>query len=229
MTDATVESNAGRDATGDARSYDAWFDSPWGRYAWAEESRLLHAALEGSGGRRGLDVGCGTGRSSALLREHASYVVGIDPDPGMLGLGRAHVDAAILATGERLPFSDHAFETTVAVTVLEFVRTPAEVVADMVRVTRSPGRIVIGALNPRSPWGLWHRRELHTGPWRTARFLTGQDLARLGRAHGRVTLDQGLHAPGRLPGLARWGPAVERVGRRLRVPGAFCVLTIERR
>lgn len=229
MTDATVESNAGRDATADARSYDAWFDSPWGRYAWAEESRLLHAALEGSGGRRGLDVGCGTGRSSAVLREHAAYVAGIDLDAGMLGLGQTQVDSAILAEGERLPFSEHAFDTTIAVTVLEFVRKPAEVVAEMVRVTRSPGRIIIGALNPRSPWGLWHRRELHTGPWRGARFLAGEDLVRLGRAHGLVSLDQGLRAPGRLPGLARWGPAAERVGRRLRIPGAFRVLTIERR
>lgn len=218
-----------RDETGDARRYDTWFESPWGRYAWAVESRLLRAALDGSGGRLVLDVGCGTGRSSALLGDPGSHVVGIDPDADMLGLARARVDSAILAEGERLPFREHAFGTTVAVTVLEFVREPAEVLAEMVRVTRSPGRIIIGALNPRSPWGFWHRRELQAGPWRTARFLSGRDLVQLGRAHGTVALDEGLRAPGWLPGLVRWGPVAERFGRRLRIPGAFRVLTIERR
>jgi SAM-dependent methyltransferase len=226
---AMVDPDPDRDETGDARRYDAWFESPWGRYAWAVESRLLSAALDGSDGRLVLDVGCGTGRSSALLRSAGAHVVGIDPDVGMLGLARARVDSAILAEGERLPFREHAFDTTVAMTVLEFVPDPAEVLAEMARVTRSPGTVVVGALNPRSAWGLWHRRELRAGPWRTARFLSGRDLVRLGRAQGTVSLDQGLHAPGWLPGLARWGPAAERLGRRLRVPGAFRVLTIERR
>jgi SAM-dependent methyltransferase len=176
-----------------------------------------------------LDVGCGTGRSSTLLGGAGAHVVGIDPDAGMLGLARARVGSAIRAEGERLPFRDRVFDTTVAVTVLEFVRQPAEVLAEMARVTRSPGRIVVGALNPRSAWGLWHRRELRSGPWAGARFLSGRDLVRLGRVHGTVALEEGLHAPGRLPGLERWGPVAERWGRRVRVPGAFRVLTIERR
>lgn len=225
--DASVDLDAGRDAAADARSYDSWFESPWGRYAWAVESGLLHGALEDVAGRLLLDVGCGTGRSSAVLSGHGAYVVGIDPDAGMLGLAGARVDSAILGAGERLPFRDHAFDAAVAMTVLEFVRDPAEVVAEMARVTRSPGKIVIGALNPRSPWGVWHRRELRSGPWRAARFVSGEDLVRLGRAHGTVSLHQGLRAPGWLPGLAHWGSVAERLGRRLLVPGAFRLLTIE--
>jgi hypothetical protein len=64
------------------RRYDAWFESPWGRYAWAVESRLVHAALEGSVGRLVLDVDCGTGRSSALLRSP-----GVRPRQDRLGRG----------------------------------------------------------------------------------------------------------------------------------------------
>ncbi|HEX6423982.1 MAG TPA: class I SAM-dependent methyltransferase [Acidimicrobiales bacterium] len=224
-----ADRDAERAWTGDAQGYDAWFESPWGRYAWGVESRLLRAALAGAGHGRVLDVGCGTGRSSAVLRGPGTHIVGLDPDPGMLGLALARVDAAILAEGERLPFRDRVFDAAVAVTVLEFVREPAEVLAEMARVTRSPGRILVGALNPRSPWGAWHRRELQSEPWRTARFLSGRDLVRLGAAHGRVSLAEGLHAPGRLRGLERWGPAAEGLARRLRVPGAFRVLTIERR
>lgn len=226
---ATADPDAEREWTSDAEGYDAWFESPWGRYAWGVESWLVRAALEGAHGDRALDVGCGTGRSSAMLRSPGTHVVGIDPNPGMLGLALARVDAALLAEGERLPFRDRVFDAAVAVAVLEFVREPAEVLAEMARVTRSPGRIVVGALNPRSAWGLWHRRELRSGPWAGARFVSGRDLVRLGRVHGTVALEEGLHAPGRLPGLERWGPVAERWGRRLRVPGAFRVLTIERR
>lgn len=232
---ATAGARGGPDAErrwrADAEGYDGWFGSPWGRYAWTEEGRLVLAALAGASRGRLLDVGCGTGRSSALLRAPGTQVVGVDPDAGMLALahGRGRVDVALLAEGERLPFRDRVFDATVAVTVLEFVREPAEVVAEMARVTRSRGRVVVGALNPRSPWGMWHRGELRSGPWAAARFLSGPDLVGLGRPHGTVSLDEGLHAPGQLPGLRWWGPAGERLARRLRVPGAFRVLTIERR
>ena len=223
----TPDPGAERAWTGDAESYDAWFESPWGRYAWGVESRLVRASLEGVRSERMLDVGCGTGRSSSLLGAPGAFVVGIDPDAGMLELARDRVGSAIRAEGVRLPFPDRVFDAAVAVTVLEFVRDPAAVLAEMARVTRSPGRIVVGALNPRSAWGVWHRRELRSGPWTRARLLSARDLVRLGCVHGTVSLEEGLRAPGRLPGLDRWGPVAERWGRRLRVPGAFRVLTIE--
>lgn len=226
---AGAQGHADRAWRAGAAAYDTWFTSPWGRYAWEQESRLVRAGLAGLHRGRVLDVGCGTGRSSALVRDLGDPVLGIDPDPGMLEVARPRLDAALLAEGEHLPFRDRVFEAAVAVTVLEFARDPAEVVAEMARVTRPGGRIVVGALDPRSPWGAWHRRELQSPPWQTARFLSGRDLARLGAPHGKVTLTEGLHAPGRLPGLDRWGPAVERLAGHLRVPGAFRVLAIERR
>lgn len=226
---AGARGHAERAWRADAAAYDTWFTSPWGRYAWEQESRVVRAGLAGLQRGRVLDVGCGTGRSSALLRDLGHRVMGIDPDPGMLDLARSRLDAALLAEGEHLPFRDGVFDAAVAVTVLEFARDPGEVVAEMARVTRPGGRVVVGALDPRSPWGMWHRRELQADPWRTARFLSARDLARLGAPHGTVSLTVGLHAPGRLPGLDRWGPAVERLAGRLRVPGAFRVLAIERR
>lgn len=218
----------GGDEERKAERYDAWFDTPWGRYAWALETALVGERLGGVAGRLALDVGCGTGRSGAVVRSLGARVVGVDPDAAMLAAARGRVDAAVLAVGEHLPFPDRAFDATVAVTVLEFVPDPAEVLAEMARVTRSPGTIVVGALNPRSAWGLWHRRELRGPPWTAARFLTGAALTRLGTPHGVVSLHETLAAPGMLPGLARWGPRAERLAGRVRVPGAFRVVTIER-
>lgn len=220
----------GGDEAGKAERYDAWFDTPWGRYAWALESELVSERLGRVADRLVLDVGCGTGQSGAVARELGAHVVGLDPDPAMLAAAHRHrrVDAPVLAVGERLPFRDRAVDATIAVTVLEFVHDPVAVLAEMARVTRSPGTIVVGALNPHSAWALWHRRELRGPPWTDARFLTGAALTRLAAPHGTVTVDETLHAPGMLPGLARWGPRAERLARRARVPGAFRVVTIER-
>jgi SAM-dependent methyltransferase len=69
----------------DAVDFDAWFDTPWGRLAFAVASAaLLHAAGD-LAGNRVLDAGCGTGRFSAALDDQHSAVVGVDPDPKELG------------------------------------------------------------------------------------------------------------------------------------------------
>ena len=191
-----------------------------GRQHW-----LARAGLR----RRVLDVGCGTGRAGAAVHAVGAYVVGVDPDPAMLSIAQARVDVTVVARGERLPFRDGCFDAVLAVAVLEFVADPAGVLGEMARVTRSSGTVVVGVLNPRSAWGLWHRRRRRAGMWPDARFVATGDLARICRAHGAVSVEETLRAPGRLPGLGVWGPTVERLGRRLGLPGAFRVVTIDRR
>lgn len=208
-----------------ARRYDAWFVSPWGSYAWAVESRLVRDGIGDVAGRRVLDVGCGTGRAGALLHALGACVVGADPDPARIAIARARVDAAVVAAGERLPFPDRCFDAALAVAVLEFASDPARVLGEMARVTR--GAIVVGVLNPASLWGELHRRR--SPAWRGARLVGARDLVRLCSPYGVVSVAEGLRAPGPLPGLAAWGPAWERLGRALRLPGAFRVARIERR
>jgi SAM-dependent methyltransferase len=123
-----------------------------------------------------------------------------------------------------------AFQVAVAVAVLEFVADPALAVAELSRVVRPGGRVVIGALNPRSPWGVARRRELREPPWNTARFLCRHELRELARPYGRGTVRGVLFARGPLPRLTPAGTA-DRAARSPSVPstGAFQVLTIDRR
>ncbi|HET6949115.1 MAG TPA: methyltransferase domain-containing protein [Acidimicrobiales bacterium] len=215
--------------TGDAGDYDAWFDTPWGRHAFAVEAATVRDACGDLAGRRVLDAGCGTGRFSATLAGDHTPVVGIDPDPAMLGPARARVTGGCArAVVEHLPFPDGAFDLSLAVTVLEFVADPAAALAELARVTRDGGRIVVGALNPRSPWGLANRRARRAGVWCHARFLGRSELRALGSRHGRTRLHGALHAPGALPGLARLGPPIEAAGRAVPPCGAFQVLTIDK-
>lgn len=129
---------------------------------------------------------------------------------------------------ERLPFPDQVFDLTVGVTVLEFVADPDAALAELARVTRRGGRIVIGALNPHSPWGLANRRRLAGGPWRRARFLEPKALRALGSRFGRTSLHAALYAPDWFPGIRGWGPVLETIGGVAPRWGAFQVLAIDK-
>jgi SAM-dependent methyltransferase len=60
---------------------------------------------------RALDVGCGTGLSTAPLMDAAAFVVGVDPSEAMLRLARERVRSAfVLGDGNRLPFQDDSFQ-----------------------------------------------------------------------------------------------------------------------
>lgn len=214
---------------GDAADYDAWFDVPWGRHAFSVEAAAVLRAAGELDGRRVLDAGCGTGRFTAALADQTAAAIAVDPDPDMLRLARARTTGGcIRSAAEYLPFPDDSFDLTLAVTVLEFVADPSAAVAELARVTRGGGRIIIGALNPHSPWGLANRRRLRAGVWCHARFLDRSELRSLGAPHGRTSLRGALYAPGDFPGLSRLGPLLELLGRAAPAWGAFQVLVIDK-
>lgn len=214
---------------GEAVAHDRWFESTWGRYAFDVERAALDRAIGLLDGRSVLDVGCGTGRFTAAMEQRAGSVTGTDLDAAMLAVAARRVRAPLLlADAQRLPFGNATFDVTVAVTLCEFAADPQVTIGELGRVTRPGGRIAIGALNPLSPWGAARHRRLRRPPWQTARFVTGRELAALGRPVGRVTLQAALFAPGALPGLGQIGPLLEGIGRACPMFGAFQVLVIDK-
>jgi SAM-dependent methyltransferase len=212
-----------------AADYDAWFDKAWGRHAFAVESRALLRGAGAIAGARMLDAGCGPGRFAVAASNAGAEVVGVDPAPDMLTVASPRLRRRCArAVVERLPFPDETFDLTLGVTVLEFVADADVAAAELARVTRVGGRIVLGALNPHSPWGLANRRRLRDGVWCHARFLEPDALRALGEPYGRVALHGVLHAPGAFPGLALVGPILETVGRAAPRWGAFQVLVIDK-
>lgn len=232
MTTTAPVPDAALDAplwTGDAVDYDAWFDEPWGRYAFTVESAALLRAAGPISGSRVLDAGCGPGRFAAAFRRAGADVIGIEPAPDMLSLAAPRLGGRCArAVVERLPFPDETFDLTLGVTLLEFVADPDDAVAELARVTRAGGRIVIGALNPHSPWGLANRRRLRDGVWCRARFLAPDALRALGERYGRATLRGALHVPGVFPALGLFGPMLWAIGRVAPRWGAFQVLAIRK-
>ncbi len=144
--------------TSDVARYEAWYRTPWGRYAEAEELRLLIEMARPRRGVTALEVGCGTARMLLRMLGKEVDARGIEPAPGMREFAHARLDCAgyrcdrlIAATAEGLPFNDRTFDLVYAITVLEFVKDVERALDEMARVCRD--RLFIGALNARSIYG----------------------------------------------------------------------------
>lgn len=213
-----------------AATYDRWFDSRWGRYSFdLESSVVLEAVGHLSSDVRVLDVGCGTGRLTTRLEASGATVVDLDLNPAMLDIASARTRGRlVLGDARSIPFGDATFDRVVAVTLCEFTDDRGAVFAELARVTRPGGRIVVGALNPRSPWGLRWRRRLRRAPWLGVHFLSRPRLLALSRPFGHVSIRGALYAPGAFAGLETLGPIFERLGRLVPAVGAFQVVTIQR-
>ncbi len=106
--------------------------------------RTLLAPLEGD--ERALDVGCGTGALAYALAPLVGEVVGVDADEASLEAAREHAPPGctfVLGDAEALPFPFGDFDLVGCLRVLHHVRRPELVVAELARVTRPGGRILL--------------------------------------------------------------------------------------
>lgn len=156
-----------------------------------------------------LDVGTGEGEIVASCLARGADAVGVEPDPDAVAVARAVVSAEghdperiVEGAGERLPFADASFDAVVCHNVLEHVDDVDATVAELVRVARSGGLLLVSVPNPlfpyeghyRVPWPplaprwlarLWLRR-LGRDPTyflTSVRYVTPWRLARLWRRH----------------------------------------------
>jgi malonyl-CoA O-methyltransferase len=119
----------------------------------ALESRLFPELLGDVHGLRIADLGCGTGRHALAMAAAGARVVAVDFSAGMLSKARAKgEDAGVqflrhdLASG--LPFVSAAFDRVTCCLVLEHIDDLQRVMAEMARICRADGRIVISELHP---------------------------------------------------------------------------------
>ncbi len=110
----------------------------------AEIRRRLAGPLEGEV----VEVGAGTGLNLPHY-ERASHVVAVEPDASMAArlhkrLAEARVPVEVVtADGESLPFEDGRFDAAVATFVFCSVHDPARALAELRRVLRPDGKLVV--------------------------------------------------------------------------------------
>jgi SAM-dependent methyltransferase len=169
----------------------------------ADSARQLgeHVALDGA---TVLDVGGGPGYFADAFRAAGATYVGLEPDAGELAARGEPEPGTVRASGEALPVRTAAVDVCYSSNVLEHVRSPWTMAAEMVRVTRSGGTVFLSFTPWLSPWG-GHE----TSPWhylggdrarRRFRDRTGHDPKNVfGESLFRVTVGSALRWARRCP------------------------------
>lgn len=102
-------------------------------------------AIDPQPGERILDIACGTGTSSASIARTGATVVGLDFSPGMLVQARKKHNNVefVLGDAEKLPFVSDEFDAVTVSFGLRNVNDPKVALAEMFRVLKPGGRLVI--------------------------------------------------------------------------------------
>jgi len=97
-----------------------------------------------------LDVAAGAGHLGRALAPHVAHVTALDLTPAVLKRGKTDADAAgqrnvLFEVGDAadLPYLDESFDVVVSRLAVHHFRDPRVQVAEMVRVCRPAGRIVL--------------------------------------------------------------------------------------
>ncbi|HWG60610.1 MAG TPA: demethylmenaquinone methyltransferase [Streptosporangiaceae bacterium] len=108
--------------------------------------RVVAKAVGASAGERVLDLAAGTGTSSRTFTRDGADCVACDFSLGMLQAGAAKPHGAVrFVAGDALalPFAGGAFDAVTISFGLRNVADPDEALAEMLRVTRPGGRLVV--------------------------------------------------------------------------------------
>jgi len=108
--------------------------------------------IPGGEGLRVLDVGCGTGYTTAgvLTRKDASEVIAVDMNPVQLkrAAKNLHRERGRLAISrgdaDRLPFPDGVFDAVISVGAIEYFPDPEKTLKEFSRVAKRGGTVIVG-------------------------------------------------------------------------------------
>lgn len=121
-----------------------------------EANQEIVERLEIQPGTKVLDVACGDGNSAIPAARRGAVVTGVDLAPNLLEQARRRADAAGVEArfeemdAEQLAFPDGSFDLVISIFGAMFAPRPAVVAAELERVCRSGGRIVMANWTPES-------------------------------------------------------------------------------
>lgn len=107
--------------------------------------RIVATSLGAASGVRILDLAAGTGASAASFADAGAATIACDFSAGMLAEGRRrHPDLTFVAGDAlRLPFRDRSFDAVTISFGLRNVASVEDALAELARVTRPGGRLVV--------------------------------------------------------------------------------------
>jgi len=145
-----------------ARLKATWMAGDYGHFAKYLEPGALEflARLAVGPGTRMLDVGCGAGQIAIPAARAGARVTGVDIAANLIAQARARAQAEGVdvqfdeGDAEALPYESGAFDVVVSLIGAMFAPRPERVAAELVRVCRPGGRIVMANWTPSGFVGL---------------------------------------------------------------------------
>jgi len=142
---------------------------------------IRHAAGDRLPGKPVLDVGCGIGLYLQALRASTPHVFGVEIEAERAQQARRYGDVT-QSPGESLPFAPNTFDLVLSHEVIEHVADDQACVAEMVRVLKVGGRLVLFCPNRFYPFethGHYWRGRYHFGNTPLINYLPDQLRNRL--------------------------------------------------
>ena len=152
-------------ATLKARLRSMWMAGDYVHFATYLEPGALDylARLQVEPDTRMLDVGCGAGQIAIPAARAGAHVTGIDIASNLIIKAQSRARAEGLdawfeeGDAEMLPYEDGEFDLVVSLIGAMFAPTPSKVVAELIRVCRSGGRIAMANWTPEGHIGQMFR------------------------------------------------------------------------
>jgi SAM-dependent methyltransferase len=124
-----------------------------------ESGEALVERLGITSGLKVLDLGCGDGTTAVPAAKLAAEVLGVDIASNLVQAGNARAQSLGLSNcrfqegdaSDLRDLEDGRFDLTMSIFGAMFAPKPADVAEEMVRVTRSGGRVVMGNWIPNDP------------------------------------------------------------------------------
>ncbi len=140
-----------------------WNTGDYGVVAKYLESSAMEflACIPIDPGTRVLDVACGSGQAALPAARAGAVVTGVDIAPKSIEQARARAEAEGLdirfdeGDVEMLPYEDASFDLVISLIGAMFAPRPERVAAELVRVCRPGGRIVMANWTPEGFIGLF--------------------------------------------------------------------------
>jgi SAM-dependent methyltransferase len=138
------------------RLRETWSSGDYGIVARELEksAEAFLARIPFDAGTRLLDVACGTGQIAFPAARRGARVTGVDIAPNLVAQARERVEKEGVEVSfdegdaEQLPYEDGSFDLVVTLIGAMFAPRPERVAAELARVCRPGGRIVMGNWTP---------------------------------------------------------------------------------
>ena len=152
--------------------YDDWYDK--NKSAYQSELEAIRQILPPF--EKAVEIGVGTGRFAAEL----GIKQGLEPSPKMAAIARKRGIDVSEGIAEDLPYEDDSFDLTLMVTVVCFLDDIVKAFADVYRILKPGGHIIVGFIDLNSPLGQIYNQHKGQSPFfKIAEFHSTDEIARL--------------------------------------------------